>query len=297
MTTPTTQPGPVGLSPWRLGWRRFRASRMAMAGAILVTVMVATGLFAPLLAPYAYDREFRDDWNAGPSAKHWLGVDPLSRDALSRVVYGARVSLQVAVAATAVSVVIGVAVGALAGYLGGWTDELLMRTADTFSAFPGILLAVVIMAAMENRSLMLLFLVLGLVGWPGLARIVRSQVLSLREEDFVKAARALGARRRRIILRHILPNCTAAVLVTATVLMAGNILGEAGAQFSGHRRSTARAVMGQHAGRGAPAHHPATVDVPGPRHGHRLHRPRLQPPRRRPPRRARPQVEERARLA
>lgn len=204
-----------------------------MAGLALVVLMLLTALAAPWLAPYSYERQFRDDWGEGPNADHWLGVDPLGRDSLSRIIYGARVSLQVAVAATAVSVLLGVLMGGAAGYLGGWTDELLMRVADTFSAFPGILLAVAITAAVRERSLVIVFVALGLVGWAGLARIVRAQVLSIREEMYVDAARALGAGRVRTLFRHILPNCLAPVIVTASLLMAGNILGEAGLGFLG----------------------------------------------------------------
>ena len=225
--------GEARASPLKAAWRRFRASRMAVVGAALVLAVIAAGLFAPWLAPYRYDTEFRSDWGEGPSGRHWLGVDPNARDSLSRVIYGARVSLCVAVTATAVSVFIGILLGATAGYLGGWTDEGLMRLADTFSAFPGILLAVAITAVVGRGSLFVIFMALGVVGWPGLARVVRGQVLSLREEDFVSAARALGSSRRRIIFRHLLPNCMAPVLVAATVLMAGNILGEAGLGFLG----------------------------------------------------------------
>lgn len=224
---------PPPLSPRQLAWRRFRASRTAMAGAALVTLMALTALLAPWLAPYGYDVEFRDHWGEGPSARHLLGVDPNARDGLSRIIYGARVSLRVAVAATALSVLIGTLVGAAAGYAGGWTDEALMRLADTFGAFPGILLAVAITAVVGRGSLVVVFIALGLVGWPGLARIVRGQVLSLREEDFVAAARALGAGRVRIVCGHVLPNCLAPVIVAATLLMAGNILAEAGLGFLG----------------------------------------------------------------
>ena len=195
--------------------------------------MVLSGLLASWIAPYRYDTQFREEWGEGPSRRHLLGVDPLARDCLSRILYGGRVSLQVAVAATGVAVLLGVVAGALAGYLGGWMDEVLMRLADAFSAFPGILLAIAITAAFERRSLAVVFVALGLVGWAGLARIVRGQVLVLREEDFVQAARALGAGRLRIPFRHLLPNSMAAVLVTATLLMAGNILGEAGLSFLG----------------------------------------------------------------
>jgi len=231
--TRTSDGAATGAAPWRLAWRRFRRCRTAVAGAIIVVVMILAGLLAPWLAPYPYDEQYRDHWMEGPSRRHLLGVDPLARDGLSRILYGARVSLQVAVAATLVSVILGVLAGALAGYLGGWTDEGLMRTADVFSAFPGILLAIAITAAFEDRSLVVVFIALGLVGWPGLARIVRAQVLSLREQPFVQAAHAVGARRLRVLFRHILPNSLAPVIVMATLLMAGNILGEAGLSFLG----------------------------------------------------------------
>jgi len=222
-----------GRSPWALAWARFRKHRTGRAGACLVAMVILAALLAPLIARHPYDEQFRAHFNEGPSARHWLGVDPISRDVFSRIVYGARASLQVALAATAVSVALGVAAGALAGYMGGWTDEVLMRIADAFSAFPGILLAIAITAAFDQRSLAVVFVALGLVGWASLARIVRSRTLSLREEDFVQAAVALGFGRARIVFRHILPNCLSPVIVTATLLMAGNILGEAGLSFLG----------------------------------------------------------------
>ena len=222
-----------GAGSWLPAWRRFQRNPMALVGAAIVAVMLLAGLLAPWLAPYAYDEQFRDAPALQPSREHLLGLDQLTRDCLSRVLYGARVSLEVAVAATAVSVVLGVVVGAVAGYFGKWADEGLMRIADAFSAFPGILLAIAIAAAFDQRSLVVVFVALGLVGWTGLSRIVRGQVLSLREEDFVQAARALGVGRLRIVFRHILPNCIAPVIVTATILMAGNILGEAGLSFLG----------------------------------------------------------------
>ncbi len=217
----------------KLTWRRLGRSRRTVIGAIIVLLMAVSGLLAPWIAPYDYDTQFRDEWGQGPSRRHLFGVDPLARDSLSRILYGARVSLQVAVAATGVAVLLGVFLGAIAGYVGGWTDEALMRLADAFGAFPGILLAITITAAFDDRSLVVVFVALGLVGWSSLARIVRGQVLALREEEFVQAARALGAGPLRITFRHILPNTLAAVIVTATLLMAGNILGEAGLSFLG----------------------------------------------------------------
>jgi peptide/nickel transport system permease protein len=206
---------------------------MAWAGGAIAVAVLLAALLAPWLAPYPYDQQSREHGIEGPGARHPLGTDSLSRDILSRILFGARVSLQVAIAATTVSVLLGVFAGAVAGYFGKWADEALMRVADAFSAFPGILLAVAITAAFERRSLIVVFVALGLVGWTNLARIVRSQVLTLREEEFVQAARALGAGRTRILFLHILPNCMAPVIVTATLLMAGNILGEAGLSFLG----------------------------------------------------------------
>jgi len=214
--------------------RRLSRSPLAIAGAALAGAVLVAGLLAPFIAPYRYDQDdFRHLALEGPSRAHWLGVDIHGRDTLSRVIFGARVSLEVALAAMVVSVTIGVVVGAVAGYVGGWTDEVLMRLADTFSAFPGILLAVAITAVVEKRSLFIVFLALGLVGWPAVARVVRSRALTVREEEFVLAARALGAGRARIIFRHLLPHCLPPVIVVATALMASNILGEAGLGFLG----------------------------------------------------------------
>ena len=234
-------------------------------------------------------RKLREDAEQGPSARHWMGVDPLARDLMSRVLYGARVSLDVAVTATAVSVLIGVVAGALAGYFGKWTDEALMRTADVFSAFPGILLAVAITAAFRRPSLAVVFVALGLVGWSGVARIVRGQVLTLREEEFVTAAAALGAGRLRILFRHILPNCLAPVIVTATLLVAGNILGEAGLSFLGIGVQPPHPSWGGMLAEARQEHDALLVDVRVPRRRHRADRAGVQPPRRRPARRARPQ--------
>ncbi len=222
-----------GEGPMRTAWRRFRRSPMALLGLWLVGIMIAAALIGPWVTPYAYDEPIKHSATDAPSWRHPLGLDQNGRDVMTRAFYGARVSLQVALAATVVAVALGIFAGAMAGYFGRWTDELFMRAADAFSAFPGILLAVAITAAFRTRSLMVVFIALGLVGWSGLARIVRSQVLTLREEEFVQAARALGVGRMRILFRHILPNCLAPVIVTSTLLMAGNILGEAGLSFLG----------------------------------------------------------------
>lgn len=234
-----------GLSPWRAGLRRFTRSRTAVVGALLAAIVLTAALFASCLSPYHYNAQFKAEAEQPPTWRHPCGTDRVGMDCLSRVIYGARISLRVAIPATILSVFIGVVVGGLAGYAGGWTDEILMRVADTFSAFPGILLAIAIAAVFDVRSLAVIAAALGLVGWPGLARLVRGRVLSLREEDFVQAANALGAGQLRVTFRHILPNCLAPVIVTATLLMAGNILGEAGLSFLGIGADTPYPSWGQ----------------------------------------------------
>lgn len=222
-----------GVSPGRLAWRRLRRRPAAWMGVLFVLLVGLPALLAGWVAPYGYEEKFEAEASGAPSAKHWMGLDPNYRDNLSGIVFGGRVSLEVALGATALSVLIGVVVGGVAGFFGGWVDEVLMRFADVVYAFPGILLAVAVAACFEAQSVTSVCLALGLVGWPGLARLVRGQALVVREEEFVNAARALGAGRGRILLRHVGPNCLTPVIVMGSLLMAGNILGEAGLGFLG----------------------------------------------------------------
>jgi len=224
---------PRSRSPFGLAWLRFRRSKTALAGLTIVGLLALVAVFASWLAPFPYDEPFDDDLGKGPSLKHWLGVDELGRDILSRIIFGARVSFQIGFAATAVSLLIGVALGTLAGFYSGWVDAVLMRLTDTFYAFPGILLAIGITAAFDEPSIIIVFIALGLVGWTGIARIVRGEVLKLREMEYVQAARAVGGRDAGIIFRHILPNCIGPVVVVATLRVASNILAEAGLSFLG----------------------------------------------------------------
>jgi len=168
-----------------------------------------------------------------PDEQHLLGTDSLGRDVLSRLLHGAKVSLSVGVIAEAIALLLGTAVGAVAGYAGGRADALLMRGADVLLAFPVPLLAMGAMAVFESPSLTVVFMVLGLMGWGGIARLVRAEFLSLREREFAEAARALGAGGGRIAFRHLLPNALAPALVAATVGVAGNILTEAWLSFLG----------------------------------------------------------------
>ncbi len=202
-------------------------------GLVLILGLCVAAIFAPLLcrnSPYAINIR---DITAPPGPSHFFGTDDLGRDLFSRIVYGARISLMVGLVATLISIAIGTLIGLAAGYYGGWLDTALMRTTDIVLAFPTALFAIAVLAVFENPSVEKVFVILGLIGWPGTARLVRGQVLALREADFVQAARALGMRERRILGRHVLPNVLAGILVMATLMIPGNILTEAWLSFLG----------------------------------------------------------------
>jgi len=220
-------------------WRRLRRNPVAVASLIFLAILALVAVLAPIIAPYDFAAQSLADRRQPPSPTHWLGTDELGRDTLSRLLYGARISLTVGIAVEAVVVTLGLAVGLTAEFLGGWTDSLLMRMTDVMLAFPDILLAILLLgtlgtaAASPVVSMLLVILALGATGWPPLARLVRGQVLSLRKRDFVEAARALGASNGRIVLRHILPNLLSPLLVAVTVDMAGVILAEATLSYLG----------------------------------------------------------------
>ena len=214
-------------------WRRFRANRMALLGLALIILICIMAIFAPQLAPYdPIEDIFSGKRGVGPSWQHPFGFDHLGRDLLSRVIYGTRVALIVGIASTVITVVVGVLVGALAGYLGGLTDTLLSRLIDTLMAFPIIALLIVLTAVL-TPGLWTTVLVIGMTTWSRYARVVRADVLSLREQDFVYAARALGASNWRIILRHVLPNVLTPVIVLASLGIGGIIILEAALSFLG----------------------------------------------------------------
>jgi peptide/nickel transport system permease protein len=200
-------------------------NRLAWAGLIIIGLLLTTALFAPLLTPYdPLGIDLRGELE-GPRPGHPLGQDKLGRDILSQVIYGSRVSLVVAVVVIGISLIIGVALGATAGYFGGVFDTALMRIVDILLAFPGILLAIAL-AGVLGPSLKNIILALCVLGWVGYARLVRGQVLAEKNREYVLAAKALGGSHPRIILKHILPNCFAPVIVEATFGLAGVILAE-----------------------------------------------------------------------
>ena len=208
-------------------------SRLGIFGLVFVALLVLVALFAPWIATYDVGASDLLARYKGPSAAHWLGTDSTGRDIFSRVVYGARISLQVGIVVVAVSAVVGTIIGALAGFYGGWIDRIVSGyVLNVFLAFPGLLLAIA-MVAFLGAGLNKLILALCIIGWVGYARVMRAQVLKVREYDFVQAARALGARDWRILFFHVLPNAIQPLIVQASLGMAGAVLSEASLSFLG----------------------------------------------------------------
>lgn len=229
-----TRPERIGDSQWAIAARHFRRNKPALVGLGLILLLYLVALLAPYLAPYdpiAQHDIARTSFRA-PSGEYLLGTDKFGRDVLSRILYGARISLSIGFVATALSITIGTLIGAVAGYVGGKVDAALMRFTDMVLAFPRLVLLIMIVA-LFGPSITVIILVLGLTQWPGTTRIVRGDVLSLREREFIQAAHALGMSGTRIVLRHLVPNVLAPVIVTATLGIGNTIVMEAGLSFLG----------------------------------------------------------------
>jgi peptide/nickel transport system permease protein len=224
----------IGVSQWRLAWRRFRKNRLAMAGLGIMAFLYWVTLLAPYLA--LYDPNFQGNIVLNryqpPSAEYFFGTDKFGRDVFSRILYGARISLTIGFLAVAISITLGTVVGAIAGYFRGWVDTAIARFIDMLLSIPRLILLLVIIAIFEP-SIWIIVAVLGLTGWESSARIVRGQFLQLREQEFVQASRALGYSDARIMLRHILPNTLAPIIVIATLNIGNTILLEAALSFLG----------------------------------------------------------------
>ncbi|MEA5114569.1 MAG: oligopeptide ABC transporter permease [Geobacteraceae bacterium] len=213
-------------------WSRFRTNRFAMAGALLIVFLFLVSLLAPFLTPYGPDDLDLYHVLMPPSGVHWFGTDDLGRDVLTRIIYGARISLKVGFVAVGIAVAIGTVIGLVSGYYSGRLDNILMRFVDIMLCFPTFFLILAVIAFLE-QSIWYIMIIIGLTGWMGVARLVRAEVLSIRERDYVMAVRALGASDTRIIFRHILPNSLSPVLVSATLGVAGAILTESALSFLG----------------------------------------------------------------
>jgi peptide/nickel transport system permease protein len=242
----------AALSPMQLFWRRFKKDKVALTSLVFIAALVVVAILAPLIVkafgiadPNKPNTNALDAFGqpAGPSSAHPMGVDEIGRDVFARVLYGARVSLEVAFISTGIAVVIGVTLGMIAGYFRGWIDTALSRLMDIVLAFPILLLAIGLASAcslgkgclggLVKPGIPVLVLVIALSSWPYIGRIIRGQVLSMREKEFIEASRSLGAGHRRIIFREVLPNLVAPIIVYTTLILPTNVLFEAALSYLG----------------------------------------------------------------
>lgn len=232
LSTPQTVSAAPRRSPVTQALRRFAANRGAMIALFVIVLQLVIAVAAPLIAPFdPYEGDFTATWKT-PNATHWLGTDDLGRDVLSRLIYGSRVSLAVGILSQAIIVLIGVPIGALAGVQGGWTDYVFMRVIDVLSSIPTIMFYILLMVALGSGFTNLI-VAMALTGWIGIARLVRGQVLSLKETDYVRAARSMGASTRHIVTTHLVRNALTPVIVATALGVPAAMFAEAGLSFLG----------------------------------------------------------------
>lgn len=223
---------PVQRSYYKDAWRKLKKNRSAMVCLVIILLIILMAIFAPLLAPYNPDEiDLKQILKPG-SAAHPLGTDEYGRDILSRIIFGTRISLAVGLISQLISTVIGVALGSIAGYYGGWADMLISRTMEIFSAFPDLLFAIGIMFVL-GPGVLNVFIALGILGWVGTARLVRGQILGLKEKEFIEAAESAGAKSRWVIIKHLIPNCISTIIILITSGIPGAIMSEASLSFLG----------------------------------------------------------------
>ena len=233
MSAPASLPAiDRGSSLGRDAWQRLRRNRLAVAGGVMLLLLAVACVFGPMISAYGYADQNLDNTFAPPNGAHWLGTDQLGRDLLVRVLYGGRISLGVGLCATFVALTIGVVYGAVAGYVGGRTDAVMMRLVDIMYALPFTIFVILLMVFF-GRNIVLLFVAIGAVEWLTMARIVRGQTLSLKQKEFVEAARAAGVSGAGIVARHIAPNLLGPVVIYVTLTIPGVILAESFLSFLG----------------------------------------------------------------
>lgn len=220
------------ISPTKLVFRRLKRNKLAMISLIILGILIIMAAFAPLFTPYERDGIDFEAIKQAPSKAHILGTDELGRDVYTRLIYGGRVSLSVGIVAVAIELVIGVILGGIAGFYGGIVETIIMRITDIFMSFPFLIIAITVVSIL-GPSIYNVMLVIGLLGWTGIARIVRGQILTLREQEFMEATNALGLSDYRKIVRHLLPNIMASVIVWSTISIAGAILTESALSYLG----------------------------------------------------------------
>lgn len=220
------------VSFWADAWRRFKKNKLAMTGLVLLTALLSMAFIGPLLTPYDYLTTHPENSNQPPSAAHWFGTDELGRDMFERVWFGARISLFIGVMAATVDLIIGVLWGGIAGYFGRKTDEVMMRIADILWAIP-YLLMVILFTVVFGQNLFNMILAMSVIGWINMSRIVRGQILQLKSQEYVMAARSLGAGTGRILFKHLIPNTMGPIIVTMTLTIPTAIFTEAFLSYLG----------------------------------------------------------------
>jgi oligopeptide transport system permease protein len=228
-TIKSTRPGETY---WQDARRRLKQNKLAMLGLYTIIFIILLAIFGPVFSPYSYSDQFLDKQGLGPCKEFWFGTDTLGRDLFVRVLYGARISLAVGFVASLINLTVGVIYGGIAGLAGGKVDNIMMRIVDIFYSIP-LILYVILLMVLIGPGLKSIFIALGLVYWMDMARIVRAQVLSLKEQEFVMAARVLGADSKRILFRHLIPNCIGPIIITISMNIPMAIFTEAFLSFLG----------------------------------------------------------------
>lgn len=225
------------VGPWMIAWRKFKANRVAMAGLIIFLLIILSVIFVPIIMGIDINEYDISQMNQAPSAAHLLGTDAQGRDCMFRLFYGGRISIMVGVLAAVLTVIFGCLIGGDAGYYGGWVDNLLMRFSEIVYSLPFTPMIIAVAATMlwvpQQQKMYTVAMLIGILSWPGLARLVRGQILTLREQEFMQACEALGFSDSSKIIKHLMPNVISLVIVNATLQMAGAILTEAGLSYLG----------------------------------------------------------------
>lgn len=219
-------------SPWKMMLSRFKKNKRALVGLGMVVIFIVVALFAPWIAPYDPFKQDMQVMLESPGSHHWFGTDEFGRDLLSRIIYGAQISLMIGIVGVFIAVIFGVALGTIAGYFGGWLDSAIMRIMDIFMAFPSFLLALAIVSVL-GPGMVNVMIAIGIFSVPTFARISRSAVISVKHKEFVEATKAMGGTNARIIFKHIIPNSIAPIIVLSTLRMATAILTASGLSFLG----------------------------------------------------------------
>lgn len=221
-----------GMSPLKIGFMKLKKNKLAMFGIFVLIIFIATSIFAPVITPYGRDEIDLMNTFAKPSGTHWLGTDDVGRDNFTRLIYAGRVSLSVGLVSTSIAACIGILLGAVSGFYGGKVDFMIMRVVDIFMCFPFFVIAITI-AAVLGPSIWNVMIISGVLGWTSIARMVRAEVISLKEREFIEASKALGLSSTNLIFRHIIPNIVGTIIVYTTLGIASGILSEAGLSFLG----------------------------------------------------------------